>query len=51
LRGISNHALYFEGSYNVLQGYVDPDMAGDKDSRRSTTWHVFTVGGTSVSWI
>ena len=26
-------------------------MAGDKDSRRSTTWYVFTVGGTTVSWI
>ena len=26
-------------------------MAGDKDSRRSTTRYVFTVGGTIVSWI
>ena len=26
-------------------------MAGDKDSRRSTTGYVFTVGGTIVSWI
>jgi hypothetical protein len=26
-------------------------MAGDKDSRRSTTWYVFTIGGTTVSWI
>jgi hypothetical protein len=26
-------------------------MAGDKDSRRSTTGYVFTVGGTTVSWI
>ena len=26
-------------------------MAGDKDSRRSTTGYVFTVGGTLVSWI
>ena len=26
-------------------------MAGDKDSRRSTTGYVFTVGGTAVSWI
>jgi hypothetical protein len=35
----------------VLQGYVDSDMAGDKDSRRSTTGYVFTIGGTTVSWI
>jgi hypothetical protein len=26
-------------------------MAGDKDSRRSTTRYVFIVGGTIVSWI
>ena len=26
-------------------------MAGDRDSSRSTTGYVFTVGGTAVSWI
>jgi hypothetical protein len=26
-------------------------MAGDKDSRRSTTGYVFTIGGIAVSWI
>jgi hypothetical protein len=26
-------------------------MAGNKDSRRSTTGYVFTIGGTVVSWI
>jgi hypothetical protein len=26
-------------------------MVGDQDSRRSTTGYVFTVGGTTVSWI
>jgi hypothetical protein len=26
-------------------------MEGDKDSRRSTTGYVFTVGGMIVSWI
>ena len=26
-------------------------MDGDKDSRRSTTGYVFTVGGTTVIWI
>jgi hypothetical protein len=26
-------------------------MVGDKDSRRSTTGYVFTIGGTIVSWI
>jgi hypothetical protein len=51
LIGTSTHALCFGGSDTVLQGYVDSDMEGDKDSKRSTTWYVFTVGGTIVSWI
>ena len=41
----------FWSSETILQGYVDSNMASDKDRRRSTTWYVFTIGGTSVSWI
>ena len=26
-------------------------MAGDRDNRRSTTGYVFTIGGTTVSWV
>ena len=51
LRGTTSHALCFGGSDIVLQGYVDAYMAGDKYSRRSSTWYVFTVGGIAVSWI
>ena len=51
LRGTTAHALYFGGSYIVLQGYVDAYMASDKDNRRSTTRYVFTMGGKTVSWI
>ena len=51
LRVTTTHALCFGGSNIVLQGYVDSNMAGDKDSRRSTTEYVFTMGGTTVSWI
>ena len=51
LRGTATHALCFGGSNTFLLGYVDSDMAGDKDSRRSTTGYVFTIGGTTVSWI
>jgi hypothetical protein len=49
LRGTVTHALCLGGSNIVLQGYVDSYMAGDKDSRRSTTGYVFTVGGIVVS--
>jgi len=51
LRSTTTKALCFGGSNTFLQGYVDSDMAGDIDSRRSTTRYVFTVGGTGVSWI
>ena len=51
LRGTTSHALCFGGSDTVLHGYVDANMVGDKDSRRSTTRYVFTMGGTTVSWI
>ena len=51
LRGTRSHALCFGGSNNVLQGYVDADMAGDKYNKRRTTGYVFSVGGTTVSWI
>ena len=51
LRGTKNQALCFSGSNIALKGYVDADMAGDRDNRRSTTRYVFTVGGTTVSWV
>ena len=50
LRGTNTHTLCFGGTHICLQGYVDADMAGDKDTRRSTTGYVFTIGGTAVSW-
>jgi hypothetical protein len=50
-RGTATHALCFEGLDIVLDGYVDLDMAGDKDTRRSTTGYVFNIGGTTISWI
>jgi len=37
LKGTTNQALCFGGSNISLQGYVDADMAGDKDNKRSTT--------------
>ena len=51
LRGTTNQELCFSGSNIALQGYVDADMAGDRDNRRSTTGYVFTIGGTTVSWV
>jgi hypothetical protein len=50
-RGNATHALCFEGSNTILHGYIDSNMAGDKDRGRSTTGYVFTIGGTPISWI
>ena len=51
LRGTYTHALWFGGLDIILQGYVDSYMAGDKDIRRRMIGYVFTIGGTTVSWI
>ena len=51
LRGTNTHALCFGGSYTVLQGYVDANMAGDKYSKMRTTRYVFIISGTIVIWI
>jgi len=51
LRGTTNQPLCFGGSNIALQGYVDADMACDGYNGRSTTGYVFTVGGTTVSFV
>ena len=51
LRGATSHSLCFGGLEIILQRYIDADMAGEKDRKRSTTGYVFTIGGTMVSWI
>ena len=50
LRGTSDTCLCFGTSDLKLKGFVDADLAGDIDSRKSTTGFVFTLGGTAISW-
>ncbi|KAG6733210.1 hypothetical protein I3842_01G215700 [Carya illinoinensis] len=50
LKGSSETCLCFSGERLEVQGYVDADLAGDIDSRKSTTGFVYTLGGTAVSW-
>jgi hypothetical protein len=33
-----------------IKGYSDPDYAGDKDDRKSTTGYMFTLAGGAISW-
>ena len=51
LREIAGLALCFKQSDLGLQGYVDADMAGDIDGRKSTTGYVYTLGGMTISWV
>ena len=51
LRGTSTYSLCYEGDSLQVQGFVDADHSGDRDSGRSTTGYVFTVGNTAVSWV
>ncbi|KAF5797362.1 putative RNA-directed DNA polymerase [Helianthus annuus] len=51
LKGTSKVALNFKGKNVILKGFVDADLGGCKESFKSTTGYVFTVGGTAVSWM
>ncbi|GJR32764.1 retrovirus-related pol polyprotein from transposon TNT 1-94 [Tanacetum coccineum] len=51
LKGTSNATLCFLRKEVVLVGFSDSDYRGCLDSGKSTTGYVFTVGGTSVSWM
>ncbi|KAH9288452.1 hypothetical protein KI387_032569, partial [Taxus chinensis] len=51
LKGTFSMQLCYGGSNISLCGYVDSNMVGDLDCRRSTTGYIFTVGGMTVSWI
>ena len=51
LAGTTSYALCYGESPLVLQGYVDADHSGDRDSSKSTTGYVFTLGGAAVSWV
>jgi len=50
LRGSSKTCLCFGQSESLLQGYTDANMAGDVDSRKSTSGYLITYSGGAVSW-
>ncbi|GJW69249.1 retrovirus-related pol polyprotein from transposon TNT 1-94 [Tanacetum coccineum] len=51
LKGTSKATLYFSRKEVVLEGFSNLDYGGCLDSGKSTTGYVFTVGGTTVSWM
>jgi hypothetical protein len=50
LKGSSKTCLSFTAGGLKLEGFVNADLAGDVDSRKSTTGYVYILGGTVVSW-
>jgi hypothetical protein len=42
--------LQFGGKTKGVRGYCNADYAGDLDSRKSTTAHVWLIHGGAVSW-
>lgn len=50
LRGTAKRSLCFGNGDQMLIGYSDSDMAGDVDSRKSTSGYLITFAGGAVSW-
>ncbi|KAL0415708.1 UNVERIFIED_CONTAM: Retrovirus-related Pol polyprotein from transposon TNT 1-94 [Sesamum latifolium] len=46
------HGIIFGSQQNdpLVVGYVNSDCAGDLDDKRSTTGHIFTLGGGTICW-
>ncbi|KAI3791043.1 hypothetical protein L2E82_04591 [Cichorium intybus] len=51
LKGTTEIALCFRRKGVVLEGFADADLGGCVDSGKSTTGYVFTIGGTTISWM
>jgi hypothetical protein len=51
LKGTSATTLCLKRGDVVLQGFVDADLGGDLDRRKSTSGYVFTLNGTALSWM
>ena len=43
--------MCFKQSDLRLQGYVDANMDGDVDGKKSTIGYMYTLGGTTISWV
>lgn len=50
LRGTSNLKLNFGIEKFELVGYTDSDLAGDIDTRKSTSGYLISFAGGAVSW-
>ena len=49
LKGTSHYCLCFGHDETVLEGFIDADMVGDIDTRKSTANYLYTFAGAIVS--
>ncbi|RVW36992.1 Retrovirus-related Pol polyprotein from transposon TNT 1-94 [Vitis vinifera] len=50
LRRTRNYMLVYSGRELIPIGYTDSDFQSDRDSRKSTSGAVFTLGGGAIIW-
>lgn len=51
LKGTQDACLYFRESDLKPKRFVDSDLIGNDDSKKSTIDYVFTSGGSAISWV
>ena len=51
LKRTKNYMLVYSGDELIPVGYTDSDFMSDKDSRKSTSGYVFTLGSGAISWM
>ncbi|KAH9666169.1 hypothetical protein KPL70_020543 [Citrus sinensis] len=51
LKRTKNYMLVYFGDELIPVGYTDSDFMSDKDSRKSTSGYVFTLGSGAISWM
>ena len=51
MTGTSSTSLCFGKDKVTLQGFVDDDLCRDVDSSKSTSRFIYTISGTTVSWM
>ncbi|KAH9723681.1 hypothetical protein KPL70_007198 [Citrus sinensis] len=51
LKRTKNYMLVYPGDKLIPVGYTDSDFMSDKDSRKSTSGYVFSLGSGAISWM
>ena len=50
LRTTIDYELVYEGDSTTLKGFTDASWGDDKETRRSTSGYVFSLGSGAISW-